>query len=121
MRTWAPLARAIWQAQQLGVPIDTVALAGRPKPGLRLEGVTVPGQVFSGERFPIDVAVDAPGAAHARVELTAEGKNDRRQRGGTGRRSESSAAAGSVNSVGAVALAARSRPVVWASALRKIP
>jgi uncharacterized membrane protein len=68
------VARAIWQAQQMGIPIDTVALGGRPKPGLRLEGVSVPGQVFSGERFPIDVAVEAPKAAHATVELTAEGK-----------------------------------------------
>ena len=29
------VARAIWQAQQLGIPVDTVPLAGRPKPGLR--------------------------------------------------------------------------------------
>ncbi len=101
------VARAIWQAQQLGVPIDTVALAGRPKPGLRLESVTIPGQVFSGERFPIDVAVEAPGAAHARVALTAEGK--------TIGSSEVDLAAGvnhlrlqaSVNSVGAIALAGK--------------
>ena len=32
-------ARAIWQAQQLGVPVDTVPLAGRPKPNLVLESV----------------------------------------------------------------------------------
>ncbi len=101
------VARAIWQAQQLGVPIDTVALAGRPKPGLRLESVTVPGQVFSGERFPIDVTVEAPRAAHARVALTAEGK--------TIGSSEVDLAAGvnhlrlqaSVNSVGAIALAGK--------------
>src|SRR5450759_606727 len=101
------VARAIWQARQLGLPIDTVALAGRPKPGLRLESVTIPGQVFSGERFPIDVAVEAPGAAHARVELTAEGK-------GIGA-SQVDLAAGlnrlrlqaSVNSVGAVAMAGK--------------
>jgi Ca-activated chloride channel homolog len=101
------VARAIWQARQLGVPIDTVALAGRPKPGLRLEGVTIPGQVFSGERFPIDVAVEAPGAAHARMELTAEGK--------TIGASEVDLAAGvnhlrlqaSVNAVGAIALAGK--------------
>ncbi|MDE3167002.1 MAG: VWA domain-containing protein, partial [Acidobacteriota bacterium] len=68
------VARAIWQAQQLGIPIDTVPLAGRAKPGLLLEGVTIPGQVFSGERFPIDVAVESPRAARAKVELTAEGK-----------------------------------------------
>ncbi|MEO8592149.1 MAG: VWA domain-containing protein, partial [Candidatus Solibacter sp.] len=101
------VARAIWQAKQLGIPIDTVALAGRPKPGLRLESVTLPGQVFSGERFPIDVAVEAPAAAHARVELTAEGKTI----GG----SEVDLAAGVnrvrlqalINAVGAVALAGK--------------
>jgi Ca-activated chloride channel family protein len=101
------VARAIWQARQLGVPIDTVALAGRPRPGLRLESVTIPGQVFSGERFPIDVAVEAPRAAHARVALTAEGK--------TIGSSEVDLAAGvnhlrlqaSVNSVGAIALAGK--------------
>src|ERR1017187_3371834 len=101
------VARAIWQARQLGVPIDTVPLAGRPRPGLRLEGVTIPGQVFSGERFPIDVAVEAPYAAHAGVELTAEGK--------TIGASQVELAAGlnrlrlqaSINAVGAVALAGR--------------
>ena len=88
------VARAIWQAQQLGIPIDTVALAGRPKPGLRLESVTIPGQVFSGERFPIDVAVEAPRAAHARVEMTAEGKTIGSSHVELARRRESSAAAG---------------------------
>lgn len=68
------VARAIWQAQQLGIPIDTVALAGRPKPGLTLESVTLPGQVFSGERFAIEVKLEAPKAARANVEITAEGK-----------------------------------------------
>ena len=37
------VARAIWQAQQLGMPVDTVPLAGRPKPGLLLESVGIPG------------------------------------------------------------------------------
>ncbi|MGD0772994.1 MAG: VWA domain-containing protein [Candidatus Solibacter sp.] len=101
------VARAIWQARQLGLPIDTVALAGRPKPGLRLESVTVPGQVFSGERFPIDVSVESPGAAHARVELTAEGKtigsSDVQLAAGVNRlRLEAS-----VNTVGAIALAGK--------------
>src|SRR5262249_21574797 len=35
-------ARAIWQAQQLGVPVDTTLLAGRPKPGMVLESVGFP-------------------------------------------------------------------------------
>ena len=67
-------ARAIWQARQLGIPIDTVPLAGHPKPGLLLEAVSIPGQVFSGERFPIEVTLEAPHGARAAVELTAEGK-----------------------------------------------
>jgi uncharacterized membrane protein len=101
------VARAIWQTGQLGVPVDTIALAGRPKPGLRLENVTIPGQVFSGERFAIELSVEAPRAAQATVELTAEGKPI----GG----SQVNLSAGmnrvrvqaSVNSVGAIALAAK--------------
>jgi uncharacterized membrane protein len=69
------VARAIWQAQQLGIPIDTVPLAGQPKPGLLLNSVAVPGQVFSGERFPIEVTLEAPRSTQAAVELTAEGKS----------------------------------------------
>jgi len=100
-------ARAIWQAQQLGVPVDTVMLAGRPKPDLMLESVAIPGQVFSGERFPIDVTLEAPRPVAASVEMTAEGKTI----GG----SQVQLAAGgnhlrlqaSVNSVGAIALAGR--------------
>ena len=68
-------ARAIWQAQQLGIPVDTVPMAGRPKPGLRLESVTMPGQVFSGERFPVEITVESPRSTMATVELTAEGKS----------------------------------------------
>jgi Ca-activated chloride channel homolog len=67
-------ARAIWQAQQLGIPVDTMALTGRPKPGLMLESVSFPGQVFSGERFPVDVTLESPASAQAKVELSAEGK-----------------------------------------------
>ena len=68
------VSRAIWQAQQLGIPIDTVPLAGRPKPTLRLESIALPGQVFSGERFPIEITLESPRAARGTVEMTAEGK-----------------------------------------------
>jgi Ca-activated chloride channel homolog len=68
------VTRAIWQAQQLGIPIDTIPLAGRSKPGLLLESVGFPGQVFSGERFPVDVTLESPRATAATVELSAEGK-----------------------------------------------
>ncbi len=67
-------ARAAWQAQQLGIPIDTFALAGSPPPDLRVESVALPSLVFSGEHFPIDVTVNAPRHADARVTVTADGK-----------------------------------------------
>jgi uncharacterized membrane protein len=68
------IARAAWQAQQLGIPIDTFALAGRAKPALRLESVSLPSLAFTGEQFPIDVVVSSPSAGPAQVELSAEGK-----------------------------------------------
>ena len=115
------VARAIWQAQQLGVPIDTVALAGRPKPGLRLESVTIPGQVFSGERFPIDVTVEAPRAAHATRGVDGRRQDDRLQRSGPGGRGESSAAAGQRQLRWARSRwPARSRPATWARRASRI-
>lgn len=69
------VARAIWQAQQLGIPIDTLPLPGRAKPGLSLESVSIPAQVFSGERFPIEVTIDSPRAAPATVDMSAESKS----------------------------------------------
>ena len=68
------VARATWQAQQMGIPVDTVAMVGRPKPNLRAESVSFPSQVFSGERFPIDLTLVAPRQTSATVEITAEGK-----------------------------------------------
>jgi Ca-activated chloride channel homolog len=68
------VARAIWQAQQLGIPIDTVPLTGHSKPGLLLESVGYPGQVFSGEHFPVEVTLESPRATTANVEMTADGK-----------------------------------------------
>jgi uncharacterized membrane protein len=68
------VTRAIWQAQQLGIPVDTIAMNGRPRPDLQLEAVGIPSQVFSGERFPLDVTLRSPKAAKATVEIIAEGK-----------------------------------------------
>ena len=68
------VARAAWQARGLGIPIDIFPLAGRPKPDLGLESVSMPATAFTGERFPIDVAVNAPRPTRATVEIAAEGK-----------------------------------------------
>jgi Mg-chelatase subunit ChlD len=69
------VTRAAWQAQQLGVPVDTIALDGRPRPALRLESVELPPVVFSGERFAIELNVSSPSSSPASVDLAAEGKS----------------------------------------------
>ena len=69
------VTRAMWQAQQRGVPIDVVPLVGRPRPALLLESVSMPAQVFSGERFPVDVTLTSPRAVQAALDLTAEGRS----------------------------------------------
>jgi Ca-activated chloride channel homolog len=68
------IARAAWQAQQLGVPLDTFALAGREQPKLKTEAVGIPLAVFTGEHFPVDLTIVSPRATAATVELAAEGK-----------------------------------------------
>ncbi|MGH9559674.1 MAG: VWA domain-containing protein [Bryobacteraceae bacterium] len=68
------VARAAWQARQLGLPIDTFALKGRPEPALRLESASAPSIAYTGEQFPIDLVVSSPSAGPAEVELSAEGR-----------------------------------------------
>jgi len=68
------ITRAAWQAQRLGIPIDTVALAGRPQPTLRLESVTVPTVAFTGEQFAVDLSIASPSAVSGSVQISAEGK-----------------------------------------------
>jgi uncharacterized membrane protein len=41
---------------------------------LELESVGIPSQVFSGERFPLDISLRSPRAGKAKVEIAAEGK-----------------------------------------------
>ncbi len=68
------ITRAAWQAQQAGVPVDTIALPGQQEPKLKTIAVAIPGAVFAGERFPVDLTVSSPSAVDATVELAAEGK-----------------------------------------------
>jgi len=68
-------ARAAWQARQLGIPIDTYAMAGRAAPRLKIESVSLPAVAFSGERFPILATVTSPQPATARLEIAAEGRS----------------------------------------------
>ncbi|MEX2261791.1 MAG: VWA domain-containing protein [Bryobacteraceae bacterium] len=71
------ISRAAWQLRELRVPVDTFPLEGFPRPQMRLESVIVPSQVFTGERFPIDLRLVAPGlenGATATVDIRAEGK-----------------------------------------------
>jgi uncharacterized protein YegL len=68
------VTRAAWQAAQLGVPIDTIPLAGRAEPKLKIEAVSMPAAVFTGEHFPVDLTILAPKATVATVDLMAESK-----------------------------------------------
>jgi Mg-chelatase subunit ChlD len=101
------VARGMWQASQLSVPVDTIALGGKPRPGLRLESVSIPGQVFNGERFAIDVGLESPRAAEAQVELTAEGKVIGSSQASLGAGMNHLRLQATVNSAGAIALAGK--------------
>ena len=68
------ITRAAWQAQRLGIPIDTFQLEGRRQPNLRLESVSLPTVAFTGEQFPVDLNVSSPEAVTATVDISAEGK-----------------------------------------------
>jgi len=68
------ITRATWQAQRLGIPIDTMPLEGRTKPGLRLESVSLPTLASTGEQFPVDLNVISPEATTGTVQISAEGK-----------------------------------------------
>ena len=68
------VARAAWQARELGIPIDTFALAGRAKPAIHLDSTNIPALAFTGEQFPIDFVVTSPTPGPAEVELSAEGQ-----------------------------------------------
>jgi len=73
--TLGSVARAAWQAQQAGIPVDTYAMQGRPEPALRLVSVSLPVNAFTGEPIPIDLIVSSPKAASVEIELTAEGRS----------------------------------------------
>jgi Ca-activated chloride channel family protein len=67
-------ARAIAQVRHLGIPVDTISLAGRPETGLRILGVSLPGQAYASEQIPVDLTVQSPRTARATVAIQAEGK-----------------------------------------------
>jgi hypothetical protein len=64
--------RAAGQARMLGIPIDTIPLAGRPDSGLRLDMATIPPIAFSGEHFPIDLTVTSPRSTTAEIVLSTQ-------------------------------------------------
>ena len=103
------MVRAIWQAQQLGIPVDTIPLARLPQARAKARLHRHSGQVFSGERFPIDVTLESPGPAgatrHATIEMTAEGKSIGASQVALVPGPNRLRLQATVNSVGAVALA----------------
>lgn len=68
------LLRAAWQARSLGVPIEVFPLAGRSEPELAIRSLEFPPRVFTGERFPVQLVVEAPAALRGRIEITVDGQ-----------------------------------------------
>jgi Mg-chelatase subunit ChlD/uncharacterized membrane protein len=67
-------ARAVAQAQRLGIPIDTFPLAGRAESDLRLLSIAMPRQAYAAEQLPIDLTVRSPKQTSAVVSISAEGR-----------------------------------------------
>jgi Mg-chelatase subunit ChlD len=74
METEGSAARAAQLAASLNIPVDTVLLPGRPEPRFRIESAGFPAAAFTGERFPIDLTVNAPEPSSAQLDLTADGR-----------------------------------------------
>ena len=67
-------ARAAWQAKQLNIAVDVIPMAGRERPGIALDSVSMPANAFSGERFAVEMVVNAPRSASGTIDIQAEGK-----------------------------------------------
>jgi len=72
--TRGTVVRAAYELRSAGVPLDTIALPGRPQPRLHLNSVRVPASAFTGEKFPIEISLTSPAPARGTVDLLAEGK-----------------------------------------------
>lgn len=68
-------ARAIAQLQRLPVPVDTIALDGRPRTEMHLVSVSMPREAYAGEQIPIDLNVETPTRLDASVRIEADGKD----------------------------------------------
>ena len=60
------LARAILELEQMRVAVDTISLPPQP---IALESVALSDQVYTGERFAVDIAVNASQEAIGQVEI----------------------------------------------------
>jgi uncharacterized membrane protein/uncharacterized protein YegL len=67
-------ARAIAQMQRLQVPVDTIAIDGRPTTDLRLDSLSIPRIAYAGEQIPLDLTIQSPAAATAVVDVAVEGR-----------------------------------------------
>lgn len=67
-------ARALVQISRLGIPVDTVPLAGRSEKSLQLVSVSMPSDAYAGEQIPIDLTIRSPRALRSSIAISAEGK-----------------------------------------------
>ena len=67
-------ARAIAQMRRLQVPVDTIAISGRPTTALRLDSISLPRVAYAGEQIPLDLTIHSPAPVRATVDVAVEGK-----------------------------------------------
>src|SRR5690242_5928632 len=68
-------ARAIAQLERLGIPVDTLALSGRPENGLRILSTSMPRVAYASEEIPVELTIQSPRATRANIAISAEGKS----------------------------------------------
>jgi Ca-activated chloride channel family protein len=67
-------ARAIAEMRRLHVPVDTIAIEGRPTTALRLDSLSIPQVAYAGEQIPLDLTIHSPAPARAVVDVAVEGR-----------------------------------------------
>jgi Ca-activated chloride channel homolog len=67
------VARALNLASQLQVPVDAYWTPGRQAPELRITEVNAPGNAFAGEKFDVNLVVEAKQPSEMEWEIAAEG------------------------------------------------
>jgi Mg-chelatase subunit ChlD len=65
---------AISQASQMGAPIDTVAVPGISNGDLRIEQVSIPSAIWSGDHAGVTVSINSPALTDVKLQINVDGQ-----------------------------------------------